>query len=132
MGMPIEHHTDPAHDHAARRPIWRTLRRGLSRVCPDCGHGRVFRGYLKVRPSCESCGLDLAQFRADDAPPYFTILIVLHIIGPAMLWTEQWARPPEWLHFAIWLPLALALTLFLLPRIKSTVIGVQWATRSVG
>jgi uncharacterized protein (DUF983 family) len=130
--MPIEQHARHAHDVGPRRSIWRTLRRGLGRQCPACGQGNVFRGYLKVQPNCASCGLDLARFRADDAPPYFTILIVLHIIGPAMLWTEQWAQPPEWVQFAIWLPAALALTLYLLPRVKSTVIGVQWATKSAG
>jgi uncharacterized protein (DUF983 family) len=130
--MPIEHDSEHAPEILEKRPIWRALRRGFTRRCPDCGKGRVFRGYLKVRPNCESCGLDLAQFRADDAPPYFTILIVLHIIGPAMLWTEQWSHPPEWVHYSIWLPLALGLTLFLLPRVKGSVIGVQWATRSAG
>lgn len=132
MPMPIEHRAEEADDGAARRPLWRGLRLGFSRRCPDCGRGAIFRGYLKVRPQCESCGLDLAQFRADDAPPYFTMLIVLHIIGPAMLWLEQLAQPPEWLLYAIWLPLALALTLFLLPRVKGAVISVQWATRSAG
>jgi uncharacterized protein (DUF983 family) len=85
-------------------------------------------GYLKVNRSCTACGLDLGAFRADDAPPYFTILLVGHLVMPLMLWVEQAFHPPEWLQLLVWIPLALGLTLALLPRIKGAVIAWQWAT----
>ncbi len=88
--------------------------------------------YLKVNQHCSSCGLALAGYRSDDAPPYFTILIVGHVVAPLMLLAEQSLQPPEWLHAAIWLPLAMALTLSLLPRIKGAVIGWQWAAAIKG
>lgn len=103
------------------------LRLGFRQLCPQCGRGSLFGSYLKVRPTCSSCGLALANYRADDAPPYFTILLVGHVIVPAMLLLEQSAHPPEWVHAALWLPLTLAMSLALLPRIKGAVIGWQWA-----
>lgn len=92
----------------------------------------MFAGYLKVRGDCAACGLDLGSYRSDDAPPYFTILIVGHIVGPLMLIAEQQAQPPEWLHALLWVPLTLFLTLTLLPRIKGAVVGWQWATTVKG
>jgi hypothetical protein len=69
---------------------------------------------------------------ADDAPPYFTILIVAHIIVPLMLMFEQRLQPPEWQHMALWPPLTVLLCLWLLPRIKGVLIGLQWARRMHG
>ena len=33
------------------------VRRGMHRRCPQCGEGRVFRGWLKMYDHCERCGL---------------------------------------------------------------------------
>lgn len=104
------------------------LRRGFAGRCPNCGHGTILHGYLKVNPTCSTCGLALGEFRSDDIPPYFTILIVGHIIIPAMLILEEFRHPPTWVHLALWLPLTLLMTLTLLPRVKGAVIGAQWAT----
>ena len=32
--------------------------RGLRGLCPRCGQGRLFQGFLTLRPACEQCGLD--------------------------------------------------------------------------
>lgn len=109
------------------RQVWPALRHGLMRCCPRCGTGRLYRAYLKINPTCEQCGLDLETFRADDAPAYFTIVVVGHIVVPAMLILEQAMAPPSWVHWSLWLPLTLALSLGLLPRIKGAVMGVNWA-----
>lgn len=114
------------------RRLWPALRRGFARRCPDCGEGRVFDGLLKVRESCASCGLELHHHRADDAPPYFTILIVGHIVVPLALVAEQKLEPALWLHMALWCSLTLALTLVLLPRVKGALIGLQWSQRMHG
>jgi uncharacterized protein (DUF983 family) len=110
----------------------KALTLGFRRLCPQCGCGYLYLRYLKVQSACEGCGLPLASYRSDDAPPYFTILLVGHIVVPAMLLLEQTYHPPEWLHLALWVPLTLALTLTLLPRIKGAVIGWQWAAAIKG
>jgi len=92
----------------------------------------MFSSYLKVQHACTKCGEELHHQRADDAPPYFTILIVAHIIGAGILWVEQTYAPPTWVHWIIWLPLLLVLSLGLLPRIKGALIGLQWAFRMHG
>ncbi|MCC7048561.1 MAG: DUF983 domain-containing protein [Alphaproteobacteria bacterium] len=104
-----------------------SLLRGLRRTCPRCGVGRLFGGYVTMQQSCNGCALEYAPYRADDAPAYFTILVVGHIIVPSMLVLEQTLHPETWVHMALWVPLTLGLALALLPRIKGAVIGVQWA-----
>ena len=103
------------------------LWRGLRQRCPSCGGGSIFAGYVRVHHHCATCGLDLSVFRSDDAPAYFTIVVVGHVIVPSMLILEQTAHPAAWVHMALWLPLTLGLTLALLPRVKGALLGVQWA-----
>lgn len=96
-------------------------------ACPACGLRRLFARYLKVADACGHCGEVLHHHRADDAPPYFTILIVGHIVVPLLLVVELTVTPPVWLHMAIWLPLTVALCLALLPMVKGAIVGLQWA-----
>ncbi len=119
-------------EHGERRGIWSALRRGLAMRCPSCGTGRMFGRYLKVSDTCGHCGEELHHQRADDAPPYFTIVIVGHLIVPGALMLERAMHPPTWVHMALWLPLTILLTLALLPCIKGAVVGVQWAARMHG
>lgn len=109
------------------RPLLTALRRGWRKSCPRCGRGAAFLGFLKVNPTCPECGLELHHHRADDAPPYATIMIVGHIVIPGMLMLERGMGPPQWVHLALWLPLTLALCLWLLPKVKGALIGFQWA-----
>lgn len=114
------------------RPIWPAIRRGLRCRCPNCGKGALLRGYLKVRDTCPACGEDLHHHRADDGPAYLTILIVGHIMAPLLL-----------IAFTVWRPspLTLALTFsvfcvalsgFLLPRLKGMIVAIQWSRRMHG
>ena len=107
------------------------MKRGWFGRCPRCGEGPLFGRYLKMRSLCTACGLALEPYRADDAPAYFTILIVGHIVVPLVLAFERLAaEPPLWLHAVLWLPLSLILALLLLPRIKGTVIALLWTQRA--
>lgn len=74
--------------------------------------------------------MSLEPFRADDAPAYFTILVVGHIVVPLVLALERYGeQPPLWFHAALWLPLSVILALLLLPRFKGAVIALLWAHR---
>jgi uncharacterized protein (DUF983 family) len=121
-----------AHGEPPRRR-WQPFKRGFAGRCPACGEGRIFRKYLKVAESCTSCGEELHHQRADDAPPYFTILIVGHIVGTLLLiGEERWPDAPMWMPIAAGIVLAIALSLALLPRVKGALIGWQWALRMHG
>lgn len=106
-----------------KKAMWR----GLGKRCPQCGEGALFVSYLGVAEKCPYCAEELHHEKADDAPPYFTIFAVGHIVVPLMLLVEKVWKPELWLHFALWLPLTAVLTLWLLPRAKGATVGLQWA-----
>lgn len=106
-------------------PLLTALGRGLKGRCPVCGKGPVFNGYLRVVTHCRNCAAPLGEVRSDDVPPYFTIVIVGHLIIPGMLILEQTEAPPLWVHIAIWVPLTLALTLLLLRPVKGATVGLM-------
>jgi uncharacterized protein (DUF983 family) len=114
------------------RPLTPALLRGWRRRCPACGGGPMMTGYLAVRDRCAACGSALHHHRADDLPAWATIVIVGHVIAAALLSVEQAFRPPIWIHYAVWPALTLGLSLWLLPRIKGAVVGMQWAWRMHG
>jgi uncharacterized protein (DUF983 family) len=116
----------------ARRDIKRAMARGFRGHCPRCGEGRLFYAYLKVSDQCPACGAVMAHQRADDAPPYIVMMIVGHLLVTAMLLVDDRWTLSGWVHAAIWMPLAILLSLWLLPRVKGAIVGMQWANRMHG
>lgn len=114
------------------RPVQPALLRGARGVCPACGTGRLFSSYLKVKAACEHCREELHHHRADDAPAYFTMLIVGHVIVGGLLTVEQAFSPPTWVQLAVWMPLTIVLSLLLLPVVKGMLVALQWALRMHG
>jgi len=125
MSAMIEYRTE-------QRDVGLAMRRGFFLRCPNCGKGKLFSAYLKVVDRCEACGEELFHHQADDAPPYFTMLIVGHIVVAGVLALEMSEHPALWVHMAIWLPLTVILSLTLLPVIKGCIVGLQWANRMHG
>lgn len=114
------------------RDLWLSMKRGWRQTCPACGQGALYRAYLKVNDHCPHCHEALYHQRADDAPPYFTMIVTGHVVVGGILLLEQTVAPPTWVQFAIWMPVLVLLSLWLLPRIKGTLIGYQWANRMHG
>ena len=118
---------------AVHRPAWPAIKRGAMGRCPHCGQGRMFSSYLRVNPHCAACNEALHHQRADDAPPYLTILVVGHVIGAMMLMVETYNDTlPLWIHALVWPTLALVASLWLLPIFKGGLIAYQWALRMHG
>jgi len=130
--MNVQYTTDLPHPESgtpakAPRKALPAIIRGLMNSCPCCGKGKLFSGFLTTVHTCNSCGEEIHHHRADDAPPYFTITIVGHIIIPAMLTVEVLYHPEIWIHMSLWIPLTLILSLGLLRPIKGALVGLQWA-----
>ena len=103
---------------------------GLRGRCPDCAEGLLFKGFLTVSPSCESCGFDLAKADSGDGPAVFVILIAGCVVAFSALFVEIAYRPPIWLHMVLWLPLTLLLCLGLLRPLKGLMLGAQFAHKA--
>jgi len=122
----------PAPAEPEERPLRPALRRGWHRRCPNCGIGPMLRGYLTVRHDCPVCGEDLHHQRADDGPAYLTILIVGHLMAPLLLFSFQHWRPDPLVLASVFSVGTVALSLYLLPRLKGVLVALQWAKRMHG
>jgi len=102
------------------------MMRGMRGRCPGCGEGRLFQGFLALRPNCERCGLDYSFADAADGPAVFVIMISGFIVVFAALAVEFAYQPPYWVHAALWLPLIALTTLGPLRPIKGVMIALQY------
>jgi uncharacterized protein (DUF983 family) len=102
------------------------LWRGLTGRCPNCGEGKMFRAFLKVKDRCDVCAEEFHHHRADDFPAYIVIVIVGHLVVPLILHVEMAYEPAYWIHALMFLPLTLALSLLLIQPVKGAVVALQW------
>jgi len=112
---------------SASRPLMPALKRGWRRKCPNCGSGPLLKDYLTVNDVCHVCREELHHHRADDGPAYLTILIVGHLMAPLLHLAFVTWRPEPLTLFTIFAVGCVALSLYLLPRLKGAIIGYQWA-----
>lgn len=124
--------SDPALAEEEERPLGPALKRGWRCRCPNCGAGPMLRNYLKVRDNCPVCGEDLSHQRADDGPAYLTILIVGHVLAPLIFFVYSKYRPEPLVLASGFTIFTVALSLFLLPRLKGMMVAMQWAKRMHG
>ena len=86
----------------------------------------MFARFLRVADTCPHCGEELHHHRADDLPAYLVILLLGHILIPAIVFVEVHYSPPYWVHAALWLPLTPLLAIGLLQPCKGAVVAVEW------
>lgn len=106
--------------------------RSLTGRCPACGRGKLFKSYIRQVDACESCKEPLGHLRADDAPPWLTILVVGHIVVPLAYWIEREHELPEWVSMTLWPTLAMLLVAIILPRAKGVFLAILWSTGAPG
>ena len=123
----------PKDGHDGDTAIWAPVdpvKAGLSGRCPRCGEGRLFRGFLAVGDRCGNCRLDYSFADAGDGPAVFVILIIGFVVVGLALWMEVNHNPPLWLHFMLWIPLTLVLSLVALRAAKGLLIVLQYRNRA--
>ena len=114
----------------AENPSPLPIAKGLRCRCPRCGEGKLFEGFLTLRPRCQRCGLDYAFIDAGDGPAVFVIFIAGFVVVFSALITEVLYQPPFWLHALLWGPLILAVTLLPLRPMKGLLIALQYHHRA--
>lgn len=125
----------------AESPLPRTLpstyleaaiRGGLRCTCPRCGQAPLFRKWLKPVDFCYACGQDWTLQRADDFPPYISILVTGHLMAPLLILLVLDFHLSIFVTSAIALPLAAGIMLGILQPAKGAVIAAQWWLGLVG
>ena len=110
----------------AMRSIPAVLVTGLLKKCPNCGKGNLYSKYLKFYSHCPICGEEFHSYRTDDFGPWLSIIISGHIIVPLVLSMEQNFKIDLWIQALIWIPITIAVVLFLLPISKSICLSILW------
>ena|ERR1700744_6647118 len=113
-----------------RPPLGPAIRTGLSCRCPRCGKGRLFQGFLTLRPRCEACSLDYRFADAGDGPAVFVVFLAGAIVVACALIVEFKFEPPLWVHAVLWLPLIAATTLLPLRPMKGLMVALQYHHRA--
>lgn len=98
----------------------------LAGRCPRCGRGKLFNGFLKLKPRCETCGLELVFAESDDGAAVFIILFAGLIVVSAALVVESKYEPPFWVHALLWIPLIGLVTLAPLRLLKGLTVYLQY------
>ena len=99
---------------------------GLLGRCPRCGRGKLFQGFLALRPRCERCGLDFSFVDSADGPAFFVMFLSGFIVAGSALAVEILYSPPYWVHALLWGPLILVTTLLPLRPMKGLLIALQY------
>ena len=93
--------------------------------CPACGKASVYDGILRLKPACTACGLDLSGADAGDGPAFFAITIAGFVVTFLAAYVEYHYAPSYWVHLALWLPLTVAMCLYLLRVIKTYLVHLK-------
>ncbi len=103
---------------------------GMGGKCPRCGQGKLFEGFLALKPACEVCGLDYAKADSGDGPAVFVIFIVGFVaVALAFIARYVWYAP---MGVALLLSIGFAVLsiLALLRPLKATLIALQYANKA--
>ncbi|MBY5887257.1 DUF983 domain-containing protein [Rhizobium ruizarguesonis] len=80
------------------------VKTGVRGLCPRCGRGHLFDGFLTLRKECEVCGLDYSFADPADGPAFFVICFAcvptvllsvwLAVAHQASIWTQIFVTGP--------------------------------------
>jgi uncharacterized protein (DUF983 family) len=103
---------------------------GMRGLCPACGKGHIFKGYLSLAKQCDVCGLDYSFADPADGPAFFTMSIVSFPLVGFAAWLELAFQAPYWVHLVTTLPLAVLSCLALLRPLKGWLVCSQYMNKA--
>ena len=111
---------------ADEHPPLEPISTGIKGRCPRCGKGSLFQGILKLRRSCDVCGLDYSFADPADGPAFFSMMVMAFPVTGFALWLEVAYEAPFWVHLVTSLPLLLALCILPLRPLKGWLVCSQY------
>ena len=103
---------------------------GARGLCPNCGEGHLFAGFLKVAPTCEACGFELGKYETGDGAATFVILIAGFLCAFGALFSMFAFGWPAWLLLLVWLPVTLVACLGLMRPAKGLMVAAHIANNA--
>lgn len=99
---------------------------GVRGLCPRCGQGRLFNGFLALRQKCEVCRLDFSFADPADGPAFFVMCFACVPSVALAVWIEVVFQPPFWVHLLVSLPVLLLTCILPLRPIKGWLVASQF------
>ena len=106
------------------------LKYGLRCRCPECGTGRLFKGFLTLAPKCEVCGLDYSFADPADGPAFFVMMIMGVPATAFGVWFELAFEPAVWLHLVTTLPFMLLTCVPPIRPLKGMLVASQYVHKA--
>jgi uncharacterized protein (DUF983 family) len=113
-------------EHTDHIPTDNPMKTGILGLCPRCQKGSLFRGFIRLAPRCEVCGLDYSFADPADGPAFFAMSIVAVPALIFALWLQLTYEPPLWVHVLTTLPLTLGACVLLLRPLKGWLVCSQY------
>lgn len=102
------------------------VRTGVRGLCPRCGQGHLFEGFLTLKPECEVCGLDYSFADPADGPAFFVICfgcVPSVLLG---VWLQVAFEAPYWVHLLTTMPFMLLTCILPLRPLKGWLVASQY------
>ncbi len=109
------------------RPLGKALRRGAVGRCPNCGTGRLFRGFLRLQETCNHCGLDLRRHWPSAGPALLSIAVAGIFLAPLLNLGAAIFGPDPVILMLLGLLTLPFLVAGLLRVIKGAMVGYLWS-----
>jgi len=114
---------DQSNDNYPPLPPIQTGVRGL---CPRCGKGHLFKGFLTLRPNCEVCGLDYSFADPADGPAFFVICFACIPTVLLSVWLEVAHNASIWTQILVTGPFLIATCIPPLRPLKGWLVASQY------
>jgi uncharacterized protein (DUF983 family) len=102
------------------------MQTGVRGLCPRCGKGRLFKGFLTLRPSCEVCGLDYSFADPADGPAFFVICFACIPTVLLSVWLEVAHNASIWTQILVTGPFLVATCIPPLRPLKGWLVASQY------
>jgi uncharacterized protein (DUF983 family) len=102
------------------------IQTGLKGRCPRCGEGKIFDGFLTLKPKCDHCDLDYSFADPADGPAFFVICFGCVPAVAFGIWLELAFTAPYWVHLVTTLPLILLTCIPVLRPLKGWMVASQF------
>jgi len=117
-------------DHAHKWPTLSPMKVGIRGLCPRCGKGKIFDGFLTLKKQCPECGLDLSFADPADGPAFFVMCFGCIPAAALACWIEVAFVPPFWVHLVTSLPAILLTCIPPLRPIKGWLVASQYVHKA--
>ncbi|HWA21352.1 MAG TPA: DUF983 domain-containing protein [Caulobacterales bacterium] len=94
--------------------------------CPNCGKGKLFRGFLTFAPACSVCGVGFGKADVGDGAAVFVMFIVGAVVVPLAFILQFKFVWDAMATLAVSAAAAIALSLLLLRPVKALLFTLQF------